>query len=129
MFSTYWIDTSAKSGELTPDVKPDVTKPSSLPFNPEILRHPRKKSKLLESPVELKPVTKSLSDQCFIGLFWGLVLTRFWIHMWLFSLLLPIPLAIWVIKKLGMSYLLDLLLSEFQSQFHMMGSYLTIVHI
>lgn len=90
-----------RSGERTPEVKPDVTKPDSLPFNPEVQRRPQKRSKLLQSPTEPELPTKSLSDQCFIGLVWALVLTRLWMHVWIVSLLLPIPVAIWLLKKLG----------------------------
>ena len=88
-------------GETTMTAKPDATKPSSLPFHPDVTRRPRKRSKLLQTPSEVETATSSLSDQYFIGLLWGVLLTRLWMHVWLVTLLLPIPVAIWLIKKLG----------------------------
>ncbi|XP_045207789.2 transmembrane protein 245-like isoform X2 [Mercenaria mercenaria] len=79
--------------------KSDATKPSSLNVNPEILRRQQHRSKLTTTPSKPEPVTHSLSDQYFIWLLWGLVLTRVWIHFWLICILLPIPVGLWLIKK------------------------------
>ncbi|KAJ8307178.1 hypothetical protein KUTeg_015262 [Tegillarca granosa] len=46
-------------------------------------------------------VARSLSDQCFIGLFWALVLSRLWLHIWIIQLLLPIGFLLWLVKFLG----------------------------
>ncbi|KAL5009474.1 hypothetical protein ScPMuIL_011779 [Solemya velum] len=43
----------------------------------------------------------SLSDRSFIALFWAVVVSRLWIHMWILWLLLPIFIAIWIIKALA----------------------------
>lgn len=46
-------------------------------------------------------VVRSLSDQCFIGLFWALVLSRLWMHIWIVQLLLPLGFILWLVKFLG----------------------------
>ena len=56
-------------------------------------------------PHQQKPKTKpkehqrSLSDQCFIALFWAFVLVRLWMHAWVL-LLIPIPVVLIILKKL-----------------------------
>jgi hypothetical protein len=89
---------------MKPEViaKGDVTKPSSLNVHQEVLRRPKQGSKLTSAPSEKEPATRSLSDQYFIGLLWGLVLTRVWIHFWLVCILLPIPMGLWIVKKASM---------------------------
>ncbi|GAB1600200.1 transmembrane protein 245-like isoform X1 [Argonauta hians] len=42
---------------------------------------------------------RSLSDQCFIALFWAFVLVRLWMHAWIL-LLIPIPVLFMIFKKL-----------------------------
>ncbi|CAI9720098.1 Hypothetical predicted protein [Octopus vulgaris] len=42
---------------------------------------------------------RSLSDQCFIALFWAFVLVRLWMHAWIL-LLIPIPVLFLIFKKL-----------------------------
>ncbi|XP_060582573.1 transmembrane protein 245-like isoform X2 [Ruditapes philippinarum] len=83
--------------------KGDVTKPSSLNVHQEVLRRPKQGSKLTSAPSEKESATRSLSDQYFIGLLWGLVLTRVWIHFWLVCILLPIPMGLWIVKKASIS--------------------------
>ncbi|KAL4229343.1 hypothetical protein ACF0H5_012382 [Mactra antiquata] len=79
---------------------PDVTKPSSLNVQPDVMKRPVPRSKLTLSPSEPPPQpTKSLSDQYFIGLLWALVLSRIWLHFWLIAIILPLPLGVWFIKK------------------------------
>lgn len=72
-----------------------------------------KESKMKTLPLQTKssqqqekPKTKakeqhqrSLSDQCFIALFWAFVLVRLWIHAWVL-LLIPIPIVLIILKKL-----------------------------
>ncbi|WAR04807.1 TM245-like protein [Mya arenaria] len=83
--------------------KPEICKPRSLNVQPDILRRPRQKhSNLASTPTEPATPKKSLSDQCFVGLFWALVLTRVWLHVWVVAFLLPIPVAIWAVKKLSL---------------------------
>ena len=43
---------------------------------------------------------RSLSDMCFIGLFWAIVLTLLWKHIWIMSFL-PLLIGIFLVKKLG----------------------------
>ena len=50
------------------------------------------------SQMENKP--RKLSDQCFIVLFWAMVLSQLWVHFWLIQLL-PILFVVLAIKKLG----------------------------
>ncbi|XP_074652084.1 transmembrane protein 245-like isoform X2 [Tubulanus polymorphus] len=57
---------------------------------------------------------RTLSDSCFIALFWALILVRIWIHFWVIKLL-PILLAILFIKKL-VHHVLDLYASRSGSQ-------------
>ncbi|XP_052253030.1 transmembrane protein 245-like isoform X3 [Dreissena polymorpha] len=92
----------AKIQPGTDKFKQDVTKPSSLDFRPvDVIRRPKPKHSNLVSPTESKKSARSLSDQCFIGLLWALVLTRLWMHIWLISILLPVPVGLWMIKKLS----------------------------
>ena len=46
-----------------------------------------------------KSKTGSASRKFFVALFWGILLCRLWIHMWVFQLL-PIPIGIYLVKKL-----------------------------
>ena len=43
---------------------------------------------------------KKLSDLCFIGLFWAVVLVKLWMNAWLLQLL-PILIVFILLKKLG----------------------------
>lgn len=41
----------------------------------------------------------SASGKFFVALFWGILFSRLWIHMWLFQLL-PIPIGIYLFKRI-----------------------------
>ena len=103
----FFLGTPLKSEETS---KGDVTKPSSLNVQQEVLRRPQQRSKLTVTPAEPEPTTHSLSDQYFIALLWGLVLTRVWIHFWLVCILLPIPVVLWLIKKASKFFFLLILI-------------------
>ena len=78
---------------------PEVTKPKTLNVESVPMRRTSR------TPVEAaatKP-TRSLSDQCFIALLWALMLTRVWLHIWLVLALLPLPVGVWLLKKLSKS--------------------------
>ncbi|KAL3836498.1 hypothetical protein ACJMK2_021925 [Sinanodonta woodiana] len=82
------------------------SKPSTLPIqislSQSLQSDPGKTKKSKQSTdVPRCGKQKSLSDQCFIALFWALVLTRIWMHIWLVFLILPLPVGIWIIKNLG----------------------------
>ncbi|XP_064643465.1 transmembrane protein 245-like isoform X3 [Lineus longissimus] len=90
--------------QTTPEASPseDVTRtPSAESSNdgkkpPETLGHTGRPK--VEKPSKAK---RSLSDNCFIALFWALVLVRVWINFWVIQLL-PALLIFLFIKRLGM---------------------------
>ena len=53
-----------------------------------------------ESEIQSEKKPRKLSDQCFIVLFWAMVLSQLWVHFWLIQLL-PILFVVLAIKKLG----------------------------
>ncbi|XP_033732626.1 transmembrane protein 245-like isoform X2 [Pecten maximus] len=93
----------------------EVKKPSSLPVrsptvssasSPHKKDRPKLHMKELTEKSEEKSDEKfeekarSLIDNCFIYLFWLLVLTRIWLNIWVVQLLFPIGLIMWLFKTL-----------------------------
>ncbi|XP_060071913.1 transmembrane protein 245-like [Ylistrum balloti] len=87
----------------------DVKKPSSLPVrSPTVssVSSPQKRDRpklQMKEPAEIleeksEEKTRSLIDNCFIYLFWLLVLTRIWLNIWIIQLLFPIGLVMWLFK-------------------------------
>ena len=48
-----------------------------------------------------QPQKQSLSNKCFIALFWALVFVRLWKNMWIVLQVLPVLIAFLVVKRLG----------------------------
>lgn len=53
----------------------------------------------VEMKVKKTKSGSSASGKFFVALFWGILLSRLWIHMWVFQLL-PIPIGIYLFKRL-----------------------------
>ncbi|XP_071101496.1 transmembrane protein 245-like isoform X1 [Haliotis cracherodii] len=60
---------------------------------------PTKVAKQQDTPTE--EGSQSLSNQCFVALFWGHVLVRLWIHVWGMILILFLPLLLLIIRGLA----------------------------
>ena len=89
-------DTASKA-----DVSSTTTMESRPDSLPGVLRRKQQPiSKLATPSVDVKK-PRNLSDQCIIALLWGHVLARVWLHIWLIMIIVPLPLGIWLIKKLG----------------------------
>ncbi|KAK3104725.1 hypothetical protein FSP39_008694 [Pinctada imbricata] len=91
-------DEEVSEGETTEDVidgkqsaDQEVTKPTNLNLRSS-LRSSSSRQKLSSSP------KRSLSDTCFLGLIWALVLTRIYLNVWVLQLLLPMGIFIWLLK-------------------------------
>ncbi|OWF48593.1 Transmembrane protein 245 [Mizuhopecten yessoensis] len=89
----------------------DVKKPSYLPVRSPTVssasspqkKQDRPKLQMKESAEKSQEKSevkaRSLIDNCFIYLFWLLVLTRIWLNIWVVQLLFPIGLVMWLFKS------------------------------
>ena len=77
----------AKKDETTGSEKSESARPSHLDVK--------------QQGVQKQEKEKKLSDHCFIGLFWAIVLVKLWMNAWLLQLL-PILIVFILLKKLGM---------------------------
>ncbi|CAG5130480.1 unnamed protein product [Candidula unifasciata] len=79
---------------------PVVTKPSNLSLTFSQFSQGSKRHKDSLISINQKSTTKtSRVDQCFMTLFWGHVIVRLWMHVWLILLLLMLPVLHFAIKK------------------------------
>ncbi|XP_069121345.1 transmembrane protein 245-like isoform X2 [Argopecten irradians] len=112
-------DTETESHQDKPEKSKDsgenVKKPSSLPVRSPTVssaspqKRDRPKLHMKEAAAEksedkteekFEEKARSLIDNCFIYLFWLLVLTRIWLNIWVIQLLFPIGLIMWLFKTL-----------------------------
>ena len=93
-------NTSVESSSLNSSAESPLEKPPEAK-RPQSLETetPRRRRQGLP-PVPEPQQLRSLSDHCFIGLFWAIVLVRVWIHVWILQLL-PILFAFLFVKKIG----------------------------
>lgn len=117
------------SEQVTDEPGASVPRPASAPARVEEVRAPRASPAVssLRSPGPSSTDTRdkskrhdltldvgekkdrSLSDKCFIALFYGIVLLKLWTHVWILQLLLPLPFFVMLVKKLGRFSLLFVL--------------------
>ncbi|KAI8767866.1 hypothetical protein BgiMline_026853 [Biomphalaria glabrata] len=91
--------------EYNPELKP-LLKPQSLTLAPSSAVDKSSKSKegvsFKDEPDSIPPPppVKSMVDRCFLALFWGHVIVRLWMHVWIVLLLLLVPLLNHAVKKI-----------------------------
>ncbi|XP_064595051.1 transmembrane protein 245-like isoform X2 [Liolophura sinensis] len=85
-----------------PRVSPAVSSLRSPGSSSTDTRDKSKRQDLTLDVMEKKD--RSLSDKCFIALFYGIVLLKLWTHVWILQLLLPLPFFVMLVKKLGSQF-------------------------